>query len=64
MLEPLKSLDKLWDKIAKAKMSPRRSEFLYTVVTLAWVVYIFSIPVMLIVVKQIADLVEHALNIP
>ena len=64
MLEPLKTLDKLWDKIAKAKISPKRKDFLLTVVTLATVVYAFSIPLMLLAVKQVADLVEHALNLP
>jgi hypothetical protein len=64
MLEPLKTLDKLWDKIAKAKISPKRKDFLFTVVTLATVIYVFSIPIMLIAVKRVADLIEHALNLP
>jgi hypothetical protein len=64
MLEPLKTLDKLWDKIAKAKISPKRRDFLLTIVTLATVVYVFSIPLMLLLAKQVADLVEYALHTP
>ena len=64
MLEPLKFLDKLWDKIEKSGIARKRKDFLQTVLVLGAVGYLFCIPLMLLVAKQVADLVEHAMNIP
>ena len=61
MSEPLKTLDKLWDKIAKANLPlPFKCTLLF-MVTLAILISSFWT---LIIVKQIADLVEYALHVP
>ncbi len=59
MIEPLKSLDKLWDKIVRARISQRLKATLLVLVTLAILVERIST---FFLVKQLADVVEHLLN--
>jgi len=58
MLEPLKSLDKLWDRIEKSRISRKRKDFLLTTIALSKVLYILSLPFLLLYLKELPDLIK------
>jgi len=58
--DPLKTLDKLWDKIEKANIPKWLKAILLTLVTLAVIVYCFG---WLFIVKQMTDLIAYLLHV-
>jgi hypothetical protein len=62
MIDPLKSLDKLWDKIEKSKLSRKRKDFLLTTVVLSSEFLILSIPVVILYLREVPDLVKWLLK--
>ena len=58
MLEPIKLLDKLWNRIEKSKMPRKRKDFLETIIALAMMLYILSLPFLLLYLKEIPDFVK------
>ena len=63
MLEPLKILTKLSDKIEKSGMARKRKDFLQTLIVFAIGGYALAFPILVILVKQVADMVEKALGL-
>ena len=60
MLEPLKILIKLWDKVEKSRMSRKRKDFLLTTIALAIVV---SIPLLILLTTHAVELLKQAFGL-
>jgi hypothetical protein len=60
MLEPLKILIKLWDKVEKSKMPRKRKDFLQTLIGLAIVV---SVPLIIILMNHALEAIKKALGL-
>jgi hypothetical protein len=63
MLEPLKLLSKLWDKVEKSGMTRRRKDFLLTAIALAIVLYVLAFPVLVVWLKQVTDMIEKVFGL-
>jgi hypothetical protein len=59
MLEPLKILMKLWDKVEKSRMARRRKDFLQTVIALVIAV---STPLVIILTTHAVEIIKKALG--
>ena len=62
MLEPLKFLSKLWDKVEKSGMSRKRKDFLLTVIVLVIAGYILTFLLLAIWANQVTDMIQKALG--
>ena len=62
MLEPVKFLYKLWDRVEKSGMSRKRKDFLLSAIALAMVLYVLAFPVLVVWLKQVTDMLEKALG--
>ena len=60
-VDPLRTLDKLWDKIERANIPKWLKAVLLTIVTLAVIIYCFG---WLFIIKQMTDVVTNLLHIP
>jgi hypothetical protein len=63
MLEPVKFLYKLWDRIEKSGISRKRKDFLLTAIALAIVAYVLVFPLLVIWAKQVTDMIQKALGL-
>jgi hypothetical protein len=60
MLEPLKILMKLWDKVEKSRMSRKRKDFLQSAIALAIVI---SIPLIIVLMNHAVETLKKALGL-
>lgn len=63
MLEPLKFLGKLWDKVEKSRVSRKRKDFLLTVIVLVIAAYILAFLLLAIWANQVTDMLQKALGL-
>jgi arginine exporter protein ArgO len=55
LVNPLKILDKLWDRIDKTRMSTRQKDRLYFMIALAYISLAFFLPLAIICINFIID---------
>lgn len=60
-IDPLKILEKLWDKIAESKISQKRKDFLLTLVSITFIINSFWL---LFLIQQITNLISTHLGKP
>jgi hypothetical protein len=60
MLEPLKILIKLWDKVERSKMPRKRKNFIQTAIALALVI---SVPLIIVLMNHAIEIVKKAFGL-
>ena len=60
MLEPLKILIKLWDKVEKSKMPRKRKDAIQTAIALAIVV---SVPLIIVLMNHAIEIIKKAFGL-
>jgi hypothetical protein len=62
MLEPVKFLYKLFDRIENTRIARKRKDFLLTAIVLAIVGYVLTFPLIALAASVIAEIVKKALG--